>query len=190
MSFTINKEKTALVVIDLQKGIVARDTKPHPSSKVIENAKKLAETFRKNSMQVFLVHVTFSADGKDRLNPITDNTQPMGTPKLDWADIVPEMGPEQGDYVITKRNWGAFYGTDLELQLRRRGFDTIVLLGISTNFGVESTARYAYEMGFNIIFAEDATASFTEEAHNFTFNNIFSRIGRVRKTNDVLEALK
>lgn len=190
MVFSLNKDKTALVVIDLQKGIVARDTKPHPSSKVVQNASRLAEAFRKHSMQVFLVHVTFSADGKDRLNPVIDNDQPMGTPNPDWADFVPEIGPKPSDYLITKRNWGAFTGTDLELQLRRRGFDTIVLLGISTNFGVESTARFAYEMGFNIVFVEDATASFSEESHNFPFNNIFPRIGRVRKTNEVLEALK
>ena len=89
MSFKIDKSKTALVVIDLQKGIVARDTKPHPSSLVVENAKKIADQFRKLEMQVFLVHVTFSPDGKDRLNPMIDNQQPMSTPSSDWADFIP-----------------------------------------------------------------------------------------------------
>ena len=189
MSYTLNKEKTALVVIDLQKGIVTRDTKPYPSNKVVENSKQIANKFRKNSMHVFLVHVTFSVDGKDRLNPITDNTQSMGTFNPDWADFFSEIGPEAGDYIITKRNWGAFYGTDLELQLRRRGIDTIVLTGISTNFGVESTARNAYEMGFNIIFVEDATSSFTEEAHNFPYKYIFPRIGLIRNTDEILKML-
>ena len=114
----------------------------------------------------------------------------MSTPPSDWANFVPEIGPKPGDYIITKRNWGAFYGTELELQLRRRGIDTIVLMGISTNFGVESTARHAYEMGFNIIFVEDATASFSTESHNFPFNNIFPRIGLIRKTEDILNALQ
>ena len=190
METVIDKAKTALVVIDLQKGITARNTAPYPSSKVIENSSKIAETFRKNKMQVFLVHVTFSQDGKDRLNPRTDDEQTMSVPPSDWADFVPEIGPKDGDYIITKRNWGAFYGTDLELQLRRRGFDTFVLTGISTKFGVESTARYAFEMGFNIIFVEDATASFSEEAHNFPFNNIFPRLGLIRKTDDILKALE
>ena len=189
MNTTIDKSKTALVVIDLQKGIVARTTAPHPSTKVVENTKKIAELFRKNSMQVFLVHVTFSADGKDRLNPIIDDSQPMSAPNPDWAEFIPDIGPKPGDYIISKHNWGAFTGTDLEVQLRRRGIDTIVLTGISTNFGVESTARFAYEMGFNIIFVEDATASFTEEAHNFPYKNIFPRIGLIRKTADILEVL-
>lgn len=186
LNVSLEKEKTALVIIDLQKGIVARTTAPHESSKVVENNKKIADLFRQKGMQVFLVHVTFSQDGKDRLQPKTDNEQVMSAPNPDWADIIPDLGPKPGDYVITKRNWGAFYGTDLELQLRRRGIDTIVLTGISTNFGVESTARYAYELGFNIIFVEDATASFSEEAHNFPFKNIFPRIGIIRKTEDIL----
>ena len=191
MSFKFDKNKVALVVIDLQKGIVARNTEPYPSSKVVENTIKIAELFRKNKSQVFLVHVTFSKDGKDRLSPLTDEqATPMQTPPADWADIIPEVGPKEGDYVITKRNWGAFYGTDLDLQLRRRGIDTIVLTGISTNFGVESTARYAFERAFNVIFVEDATASFSVESHNFPYKNIFPRIGLVRKTEEVLELFK
>lgn len=192
METLIDKAKTALVVIDLQKGIVARPTEPYPISKVVENTKKIAELFRKNNMQVFLVHVTTSKDGKDRLTPVTDEQSPMQTQTLptDWADILSELGQKPSDFVITKRNWGAFYGTELDLQLRRRGINTIVLTGISTNFGVESTARYAYELGFNIIFVEDATGSFSVEAHNFPYKNIFPRIGLVRKTNDVLDLFK
>ena len=77
----------------------------------------------------------------------------------DWAEIVPELGPEPGDLVITKRQWGAFYGTELDLQLRRRGIDTILLTGIATNIGVESTARDAYERGYRQVFVEDAMAA-------------------------------
>jgi nicotinamidase-related amidase len=189
METIIDKGKTALVVIDLQKGIVGRTTAPYSSSKVVTNSSKIAEICRKHAMQVFLVHVTFSPDGKDRLKPKTDESQTPSSPKSDWADFVPEIGPKTSDYVITKRNWGAFYGTDLELQLRRRGIDTIILTGISTNYGVESTARFAYEYGFNIIFIEDATSSFSEETHNFPYKYIFPRIGLIRKTQDILEAL-
>jgi nicotinamidase-related amidase len=108
----------------------------------------------------------------------------------DWAEIVPELGPEPGDLVITKRQWGAFYGTELDLQLRRRGIDTILLAGISTNVGVESTARDAYERGYAQVFVEDAMAARNPDEHAHTVRTVFARIGRVRSTAQVLAALE
>jgi nicotinamidase-related amidase len=99
------------------------------------------------------------------------------------------MGPGPGDFVITKHQWGAFYGTELELSLRRRGITAIVLCGISTNIGVESTARCAFEYGFNQIFVEDAMAALSADEHALTVGKIFPRIGLVRKTNEILEDL-
>lgn len=107
----------------------------------------------------------------------------------DWADIAPEMGPEQGDFVVTKRQWGAFYGTELDLQLRRRGIETIVLCGISTNIGVESTARFAYEYGYRQFFVEDAMSAMSEEEHIFTVTKIFPHIGMVKTTKEVIALL-
>jgi nicotinamidase-related amidase len=185
----IDKSKTALVVIDLQKGIVGRKTAPYSSEDVVKNTASLAEKFRKNGMPVFLVHVTPSPDGKDSLRPVADVAMPVQTPSPDWADLVPEIGPKQGDFVITKRQWGAFYGTELDLELRRRGVSTIVLCGISTNIGVESTARFAYEFGYQQIFAEDAMSAMTSEEHRSTVDHIFPRIGRVRKTQEIVSSL-
>lgn len=145
MDTIINKTTTALVVIDLQKGITAMPAKPYNAKAVVANAAKLAKVFRKNNMPVFLVRVSTSADGKDRLAPIIDGENPWANRQMpaDYSEIVPKLGPEPTDFVITKKQWGAFYGTDLDLQLRRRKIDTIVLCGISTNVGVESTARFA-----------------------------------------------
>ncbi|HUY70362.1 MAG TPA: hydrolase [Candidatus Baltobacteraceae bacterium] len=185
----IDRKTTALVVIDLQKGIVARgDTKPHPTSEVVGNAVKLADAFRKDGMPVFLVRVSMSE--AERLKTISDTMFTMPPLPPDWAEITPELGPKDGDIIITKRQWGAFYGTDLELQLRRRGIDTIVLSGISTIYGVESTARTANEMGFQQLFAEDAMSDLgSAEAHNNTIEHVFKRIGRVRKTAEILAAI-
>ncbi len=187
---TIEKSKTALVVIDLQKGIVGRPTAPYAAADVVKNASALAGAFRKNGMPVFLVHVTPSPDGKDALHPVADAAMSMPTPPPDWAEFVPEMEPKPGDLVITKHQWGAFYGTELDLELRRRGISTIVLCGISTNIGVESTARFAYEYGYHQIFAEDASAAQTTEEHAATMTKIFPRIGCVRKTAEILDALQ
>ena len=185
----IDTATTALVVIDLQKGIVAHEAAPHTSAEVVTNAASLAEAFRKNDMPVFLVRVTSSTDGKDALRPIADAAIPRLTPAPDWAEIVPELGPKQNDFVITKHQWGAFYGTELDLELRRRGITTIVLCGISTNIGVESTARFAYEYGYQQIFTEDAMAARSAEEHNATITTVFPRIGRVRKTAEIVASL-
>jgi nicotinamidase-related amidase len=156
---------------------------------VVKNTAALAEAFRKNGMPVFLVRVASSADGKDALHPIVDAPMPAQVPPPDWADMVPEVGPKQGDFVITKHQWGAFYGTELDLEFRRRGLATIVLCGISTNIGIESTARFAYEYGYNQIFAEDAMSAMSIEEHMFTVTRIFPRIGLVRKTKEILADL-
>jgi len=107
----------------------------------------------------------------------------------DWSQLVPEIGPRDGDILITKHQWGAFYGTELDLQLRRRGVRTIVLCGIATNFGVESTARDGWERGYAIVFAEDAMTGLAAEAHQFAISTIFPRLGRVRSTDQILSAI-
>jgi nicotinamidase-related amidase len=192
MTLEIDKKSTALVVIDLQKGIAhaGRPLEPYSSEVVVRNAAKLADAFRANGMPVFLVHVV--ASPADRLDVISDDPGwRMSAPRpADASDFVPEIGPREGDLTITKKQWGAFYGTELELQLRRRGMKTIVLCGISTNYGVESTARFAYEFGFQQVFAEDAMASGSTEMHQTAVNITFKRIGRVRKTDEILQALR
>ena len=185
----IDKTKTALVVIDLQNGIVGRTTAPYTSDSVVKNAAAIAEAFRKNDMPVFLVRVCPSADGKDALHPVADTALPIQAPPSGYADIVAGLNQRPNDFVITKHQWGAFYGTELDLQLRRRGVTTIVLCGISTNIGVESTARVAYEYGFNQVFVEDAMAAMSAEEHLHTVTKIFPRIGLVRATADVLLGL-
>src|SRR5206468_3073727 len=101
-----------------------------------------------------------------------------------------ELEPQASDLRIMKRQWGAFYGTDLDLQLRRRGISTIVLAGISTNVGVESTARDAFERGYEQVFVSDAMASPSAEAHANTLKFTFPRLGRTRATEDVVRALQ
>jgi nicotinamidase-related amidase len=188
-SLSIDKSKTALVVIDLQKGIVGRQAAPYASGSVVKNAATIAAAFRKNGMPVFLVRVTPSPDGKDALRPLADAPMPAHTPPPDWAELVPEMGPKDGDFVITKHQWGAFYGTELDLEFRRRAITTMVLCGIATNIGVESTARFAFEYGYQQVFAEDAMSAMSAEEHVFTVTKTFPRIGLVRKTEEILAAL-
>jgi nicotinamidase-related amidase len=189
-SLSIDSKTTALVVIDLQQGIVARPGVPRTAAEVVRNAARLAAKFRERGATIALVRVSFGPDRKDAVNTQVDAPFQMSGPlPPNWTEIVPELGPREGDLVITKRQWGAFYGTDLDLHLRRRGVRTIVLCGIATNFGVESTARDAFERAYQLIFAEDAMTSLSAEGHAFVIQNIFPRIGLVRSTDAVLEAL-
>ena len=185
----ISIEKSAIVVIDLQKGITSIPTEPYPAGVVIENAARLISAFRKNNMPVFLVHVTPSPDLKDALRPISETSFPVSAFNPGWGAFVPELNIQPGDFLITKHQWGAFYGTELDLQLRRRRIVTIILCGIATNFGVESTARYAYELGYNQIFVEDAMSARSKEEHEYPKKYIFPRLGLIRNTEEVLKGI-
>jgi nicotinamidase-related amidase len=183
---SIDLTQTALVLIDLQKGIIGRELAPRSGADVVGNAVKLLHRFRAAKALVVLVHVNFSPDFGDAVKVETDKSMMRGALPPDWAEFVPELEVAPTDLRITKRNWGAFYGTDLDLQLRRRGIRTIVLGGIATNMGVESTARSAHEHGYAQIFVEDAMASLSTEAHTFGVQTILPLLGLVRSTEEVL----
>jgi len=186
----INVQKTALIVIDLQKGIAAIPTEPYTSKVVIENTAKILNEARRKNMPVFLVHVTPSPDLKDALHPVSETSYQVSGYNPSWSEFVPELNTQPSDFLITKHQWGAFYGTELDLQLRRRGIETIILCGISTNFGVESTARFAYEYGFNQLFVSDAMAARSKEEHEYPLKYIYPRLGLIRTTDEVLQAVK
>jgi nicotinamidase-related amidase len=189
MSLTIDPRSTALVLIDLQKGIVSRPLDPHDSKTVIANSVQLANGLAKAGGLIVPVHVAFSADDGDRLKQTVDSPTPSGSMPADWAELVPEIAALHAPVVITKRNWSAFHGTELDLQLRRRGIKTIVLGGIATNFGVESTARDAWQHGYELIVAEDASStSGGAGMHAFAIEKILPRLARIRSTAEIVAA--
>ncbi len=181
---------TAVVVIDLQKGIVGFPGSPHSAASVVAKSVELLAVARSVGAQPILVHVERSPDSGDALQVASD--QPMratGAMPRDWSELIPELDRRPTDIVIVKRQWGAFYGTGLDLQLLRRGLTTMILCGIATEFGVESTARDAYERSYQQIFAEDAITGCTTESHANSVANIFPRMGHVRSTAEIIAAL-
>ncbi|MGW2477319.1 isochorismatase family protein [Streptomyces sp. NPDC001665] len=182
MTATVLDPTTALIVVDLQKGITALPT-AHPSAGVIANAATLADAFRAKGLPVILVRVTGGAPGR------TEGPARSGQPAADWAEIVPEMGPAEGDVVVTKQQWGAFYGTDLDLQLRRRGVTQVVVAGIATSIGVESTARSAHEHGYHVTLATDAMTDMSGEAHDNSVQRVFPRLGETGTTDEIVKLL-
>jgi nicotinamidase-related amidase len=184
----IDLARTALVTIDLQHGTLASQLAPHPAEKVVGNCRQLAQEMRDRGAMVVYVHVLL---GELVARPVdTPMRKGGGTLPPEASQLVPEAGVEATDIVVTKRQWGAFYGTELDQLLRRRNIKTIILGGVMTNYGVESTARAAYDIGYELIFVEDAMSSASFDAHNFACNNVFRNMGRVRSTEHLLQALR
>jgi nicotinamidase-related amidase len=180
MPITKLDDVAALVVIDLQKGIVSGPT-VHPSGEIIERAARLASAFRKRGLPVVLVNVTGGAPGR------TDSGAAKYTLPPDWAEFVAELEPQTGDYVVSKQSWGAFHGTPLDEYLRKRGVTQILLAGVATSIGVESTARSAYDLGYHVVLVTDAMTDRDAEAHRHTVEKIFPRMGESGTTGDVLK---
>lgn len=169
----------ALVVIDLQKGIVTIPA-AHPVSEIIDRTAQIARAFREHRWPVVLVHVDGTAPGRTDAGPFK-RSMPS-----DWVELVPELGMQAGDVIVTKQRWGAFLGTDLDELLRSRGVTQIVLTGVSTSAGVESTARSAYDLGYNVVFSVDAMTDRDADLHRNCVEKIFPRLGETTTTADLL----
>ncbi|WP_212915123.1 hydrolase [Streptomyces sp. TS71-3] len=189
MALSTLDERTALVLIDLQNGIVGAPVAPHSGADVVARSVELAEAFRAQGAPVVLVRVTHAADGSDAAPGRTEQARGAGAPPAGWDVIVDDLAGHDGDLRVTKRNWGAFYGTDLDLQLRRRGVTQIVLAGIATSIGVESTARAAHEHGYHVTLATDAMTDLNEDAHQNSIERIFPRLGETGTTAQILDLL-
>ena len=185
-SLKLDAASTALILIDLQHSVVGRETAPYTASAVVEKSAVLATAFREKGATVVYVRVNLSDFLKlpvDLPPAVPANLPPMA------SEIVPESGVQPGDMIITKRHWGAFSGTELEARLRSAGVKTVVIGGIATTIGVETTARNAAGLGFAVVLVEDACTDRDAAAHHASFEKIFPRLGRVRKSAEVIAAL-
>ena len=172
----------ALVVIDLQKGIVGMPT-VHPAAEIVARSAQLARAFRERGLPVVLVNVSGPAPGR------TDAGRPNFSFPPDWTELVPELEQHPADHLVTKQCWGAFLGTDLDDYLRGRGATQIVLTGVATSVGVESTARSAYDLGYNVTMVVDAMTDRDAGAHQHSVEKIFPRLGETASTADLLKLL-
>jgi nicotinamidase-related amidase len=174
--------KTALIIIDLQKGLM-NSPFIHPIAGVIERTRALLEAFRQLDLPVVLVNVAGGSPGRTE-QPRRYSTLPEG-----FSDLIPELDRQSSDIVVTKRTWGAFASTDLEAQLKAKGVTQVVITGVATGTGVEATARQAYEHGFNVTLALDAMTDMRPEAHKYSLTHVFPRLGETGSTQDILDLL-
>ncbi len=173
---------TALLVVDLQKGFVDLPT-AHPVKAVVGNAVALLDAFRSRKLPVVLINVDARAPGRSERAFST-----AGMP-ADWTELMPELNRQPSDHTVTKRSWGAFANTGLEQHLRQRGVTQVVVTGVSTSAGVESTARQAHDFGFNVTLAVDAMTDMNLEAHQNSVTRIFPRMSETGTTRELLDLL-
>jgi nicotinamidase-related amidase len=183
MTISTLDEKSALLVVDLQKGVAGLPT-AHPMAGVIAAAVTLADAFRDHGLPVVLINVDAVAPGR------TERARPNLPMSPGWTDFLPELNQQPSDHVVTKRSWGAFTNTGLEQYLKGNGVTQVVIAGVSTSGGVEATARQAYEFGFNVALAADAMTDASLEAHDRSIKLIFPRLGETGTAREMVDHLK
>jgi nicotinamidase-related amidase len=182
MTISTLDQKSALLVVDLQKGIASLPT-AHPMAGVVAGAVTLADAFRERGLPVVLINADAVAPGR------TEQARPNIPMPAGWTDFLPELRQQASDHIVTKRTWGAFTGTDLEQYLKGNGITQVVIAGVATSAGVESTARHAHELGFNVALATDAMTDRSADAHDRSIKLIFPRLGETGTSREIVDIL-
>jgi nicotinamidase-related amidase len=184
MPLTTLDPGTALIVIDLQKGIVNGNF-IHTIGDIIDRTRALIDVFRAKNLSVVLLNVAGRPPGRTEQGPRSNTSFSEG-----WIDLLPQLDQQPSDIVVTKRSWGAFATTDLERRLKARGVTQVVVTGVMTSGGVEATVRQAYEQGFSVTLALDAMTDIREEAHEYSIRNVFPRLGETGSTQEIISLLE
>ena len=189
----LDPAKTAVLAMDFQNGVVS--TIPMAQERnVVQKAKPVLEAARKAGVPVIHVILQFR-DGHPEVSPRNRMFGAMKQLGLfaagkDETRIAEELGPEKGDIIVSRPRVNAFYNSDLQAILSSMEIDTLVLMGIATNFVVESAARYAADADYRVIVLEDCCASMSVEAHDFAITNILGMIAEVSTSADFMDSLK
>jgi nicotinamidase-related amidase len=189
----LDAQRTCLLLFDFLAGHVNKDSASRERYvPVLANAAKLLAAARAAGAMIAYARADHRADRATHAPIITDseNRPPVITGGTPQAEIVPELAPRPGEYLVPKHRWSAFFGTYLDHALRTRGADTIVLCGGTTEIGVASTAYAARDLGYNLVIASDACTSPKHDVHAQFMRETFPRLARVRTTAQVLEMLR
>jgi nicotinamidase-related amidase len=182
MSLTMVDQRTALLVVDLQEGVVGLPT-VHPAADVVGRAASLAAAFRSRQLPVVLINVAGGAPGRNEMARSTSGPRP------NWTDLVPQLQVSDDDHLVTKKRWNAFYGTSLHEYLQSADVTQVVIAGIATSIGVESTARSAYDHGYNVTLAIDAMTDLDAQAHDNSVGRVFPKLGETSTAAELLALL-
>ena len=175
--------KTALIVIDLQQGLVAYPT-VQPIAEIAKRAAALADRFRHRQLPVVLVNVAGGPLGR------TDQPRRLSHFPPGWTDLLLELNAQPNDIYITKHTPGAFTNTGLHDRFKQLNVTQVVIVGVSTSSGVESTARQAYELGFNVTLPIDAMSDMNADLHHNSTTRIFPKLGETGSTRQLLDLIE
>ncbi len=182
MTVSVLDPNSALIVVDLQKGIVGLPLL-HPIDDIVKQTRALLDAFRQRSLPVVLVNVAGAAPGR------TEQPRAGVPPVQGWTELIPELNQQPSDIAVTKYTWGAFPSTNLDSQLKSLGVTQVVVVGVATGTGVESTARQAYELGYNVTLAVDAMTDRNPETHEYSIHKVFPRLGETGTTGQIIQLL-
>lgn len=183
MPITRLEPTAALIIIDLQQAIAALPLTT-PLVAILKNTNRLAHAFRQSALPVVSVVAGSVFVGRN------DHGRTVRSMDLADTELLAGLHTSDGDHRIRKSNWGAFTGTDLEMFLRKRGVSQLVVVGVATSIGVESTVRHAVELGFNIAVATDGVADISADCHDYSLRKILPKISETGTTIEILKALE
>lgn len=183
MSLTTLDPRTALVVVDLQEGVMGAECAPFTTAQVLERSVALADAFRAHDLPVVLVRATGTAPGRSDRGSGARRVFPEG-----FDVLRPELtaGPH---LVVSKQTWGAFTGTDLHERLQALGVTQVVVTGVATSAGVESTARAAHEHGYHVGLVTDAMTDRDASMHENSTTKVFPKLAETGTTAELLDLL-
>ena len=171
--------RAALLVIDLQRGTLGNPM-VHPVDEIVAMVAELTVAFRARGLPVVLANVEGTPGGRN------DYGGSAREYPGEFTELAPELDQQPEDVTITRRTWSAFAGTDLDGTLSALGVTQVVIIGVATSFGVESTARHAYDHGYNVVLATDAMTDLRAEAHENSITRIFPLLGQTGTTAEIV----
>jgi ureidoacrylate peracid hydrolase len=201
----LDAARICLLLFDLLEGHVNKDEASRRRfAPVIANAGALLAAARAAGTMVAYAHADHRADRgtsartlrdtDNRLHPLRagepESSEPLLTGGTHETRVVRELAPQPADYLVPKHRWSAFHGTYLDLALRTRGANTIILCGGSTDVGVAATAFAARDLDYNLVIASDACTSPEQDNHEQLMRRVFPRMARVRTTAQVVAMLE
>lgn len=180
--------RPALIVVDLRNEM--SDMPAGPSIKdIINRSSELAEAFRERGLPVVLVSLSGGAPGRTDARAAMEAAGKEMKLPAHAGEPADDLHAQLNDIRIVKRRWGAFTGTTLHDDLQRAEVTQVIIVGVATSIGVESTARSAHELGYNVVLVSDVMADIDPDTHNNSIDRVFPRLGEVTTHADVLESL-